>query len=35
VSGGDDAASAAFVEDWRAQKLAFDHAQIVADALKL
>jgi 8-oxo-dGTP diphosphatase len=35
VKGGDDAASAAFVEDWRGQKLAFDHARIVADALKL
>jgi 8-oxo-dGTP diphosphatase len=34
VIGGDDAASAAFVEDWREQKLAFDHARIVADALK-
>lgn len=35
LSGGDDAASAAFVSDWREQKLAFDHDQIVADALKL
>lgn len=35
VSGDDDAASAAFVADWREQKLAFDHDQIVADALKL
>jgi len=34
VAGGDDAASAAFVEDWKAQKLAFDHNQIVTDALK-
>jgi 8-oxo-dGTP diphosphatase len=34
-SGGDDAASAAFVGDWRDQKLAFDHDVIVADALKL
>ena len=34
VVGGDDAASAAFVENWQSQKLAFDHNQIVADALK-
>ncbi len=32
--GGDDAASAAFVKDWQAVDLAFDHANIVADALK-
>lgn len=32
---GDDAASAAFVADWRTQKLAFDHNQIVKDALEL
>lgn len=35
VVGGDDAAVAAFVDDWRSQKLAFDHARILADALKL
>jgi 8-oxo-dGTP diphosphatase len=34
VKGGDDAASASFVDDWRGQKLAFDHATIVADAVK-
>jgi 8-oxo-dGTP diphosphatase len=34
AAGGDDAASAAFIENWRTQKLAFDHNQIVADALK-
>jgi 8-oxo-dGTP diphosphatase len=34
VAGGDDAASAVFVEDWKTQKLAFDHGRIVADALK-
>lgn len=34
VRGGDDAASAAFVSDWREKALAFDHAKIVADALK-
>lgn len=33
--GGDDAASAAWVENWRRLKLAFDHAQIVADAARL
>lgn len=32
---GDDAAGAEFVSDWRAQTLAFDHACIVGDALKL
>jgi 8-oxo-dGTP diphosphatase len=31
----DDAAAAAFVEDWRSKKLAFDHGKIVADAVKL
>lgn len=35
VRGGDDAASAAFVEGWRRTKLAFDHAAIVRDALKV
>lgn len=35
VVGGDDAASAAFVEAWQDLKLAFDHNRIVADALKL
>lgn len=35
VMGGDDAASASFVENWRKAKLAFDHAKIVADAVKL
>ncbi len=35
VQGGDDAASAAFMADWRDLKLAFDHSAIVADALKL
>jgi 8-oxo-dGTP diphosphatase len=33
VQGGDDAASAAFVEDWRGLKLAFDHNAILKDAL--
>ncbi|MFT3726421.1 MAG: NUDIX hydrolase [Terricaulis sp.] len=35
VAGGDDAASASFVDNWRDAKLAFDHAKIVADGLKL
>jgi 8-oxo-dGTP diphosphatase len=35
VQGGDDAASAAFVAEWRGAKLAFDHDRIVADALKV
>ncbi|MBY0531232.1 MAG: NUDIX hydrolase [Xanthobacteraceae bacterium] len=30
---GDDAAAAEFVENYRAQRLAFDHDEIVADAL--
>ena len=32
---GDDAAAAAWVEDWRGKALAFDHAQILDDAEKL
>lgn len=35
VRGGDDAASAEFVKGWRTLKLAFDHAAIVRDALKV
>lgn len=35
VAGGDDAASAEWIEDWRAVKLAFDHEEIVADAVRL
>jgi len=31
---GDDAAAAEWVEDWRAAPLAFDHAQILDDAVK-
>ncbi|MDJ0512696.1 MAG: NUDIX hydrolase [Methyloceanibacter sp.] len=31
---GDDAAAAEWVEDWRAERLAFDHAQILDDAVK-
>ena len=34
VAGGDDAASAEFVADWRAFKLAFDHEKIVDDTRK-
>jgi 8-oxo-dGTP diphosphatase len=33
--GGDDAADAAFVAEWRVAKLAFDHRKIVEDALTL
>jgi 8-oxo-dGTP diphosphatase len=32
---GDDAAAAEWVADWRAEQLAFDHAQIIADAEQL
>ena len=32
---GDDAAAAEWVADWRSQTVAFDHAQILADAEKL
>lgn len=35
LHAGDDAAAAAFVEDWRDVDFAFDHALIVADARKL
>jgi 8-oxo-dGTP diphosphatase len=34
VIGGDDAAYAAFIENWDREKLAFDHARIIADAVK-
>jgi len=32
VLAGDDAAAAEWVADWRSQTVAFDHAQILADA---
>lgn len=32
---GDDAAEAEWVESWKKEKLAFDHAQIIKDALKI
>jgi 8-oxo-dGTP diphosphatase len=32
---GDDAAAAAWVKDWKSLKLAFDHADIVADAARM
>ena len=32
---GDDAAAAEWVADWRKQDLAFDHARILRDAMKL
>jgi len=34
-SAGDDAAAAEWVDDWRGQRLAFDHAQILEDAEKM
>ena len=34
-AAGDDAASAEFIENWQGLALAFDHAEIVRDALKL
>jgi hypothetical protein len=35
VCAGDDAAIAEFVQGWKGEKLAFDHNEIVADAVKL
>jgi 8-oxo-dGTP diphosphatase len=32
---GSDAVTAEWIDDWRKQELAFDHAQIIEDALKL
>ena len=34
-AAGDDAAAAEWVKDWRREKLAFDHADILADAERL
>ena len=34
-AAGDDAASVEWVDNWKKQRLAFDHARIVADAMKL
>jgi 8-oxo-dGTP diphosphatase len=34
-TAGDDAAAAEWVVDWRSEKLAFDHADILADAATL
>lgn len=34
-TAGDDAAAAEWIADWRSQALAFDHAQIIADAERL
>lgn len=35
VRGGDDAADAAWIADWREHELAFDHRQVLEDAEKL
>lgn len=35
MKAGSDAASAELITDWREQKLAFDHREIIEDALKL
>jgi 8-oxo-dGTP diphosphatase len=35
IRAGDDAADAQFVSNWQQEPLAFDHRQIVADALAL
>ena len=35
MKAGDDAAEVELVADWRSQKLAFDHADILADAERL
>jgi 8-oxo-dGTP diphosphatase len=35
ANAGDDAAAVEWVADWRKQQLAFDHAQILADAENL
>ena len=32
---GDDAAVALWIDNWRTQKLAFDHSQIISDAVRL
>jgi 8-oxo-dGTP diphosphatase len=34
-SAGSDAEAAEWVKDWREEKLAFDHAKIIEDALKM
>ena len=35
TKAGDDAVSAAFVKDWQNLRLAFDHNEILSDALKI
>jgi 8-oxo-dGTP diphosphatase len=35
VQAGDDAADARFVQNWQQEKLAFDHRDVIADALAL
>jgi 8-oxo-dGTP diphosphatase len=34
VAGGDDAASAEWVAEWKGLKLAFDHSMILNDAIR-
>jgi 8-oxo-dGTP diphosphatase len=34
-AAGDDAAEAAWIDNWRAHSLAFDHAEIIEDAEKM
>lgn len=35
AQAGDDACAVEWVEGWRKEKLAFDHARIIADAMKV
>lgn len=35
INAGDDAADAQWVADWRRTRLAFDHRQVIADAMRL
>lgn len=35
AQAGDDAAELAWITNWRKEKLAFDHAKIIADAMRL
>lgn len=35
TKAGDDASSTEFVEDWKSLRLAFDHNEVLSDALKI